>query len=70
MGYGTEDNVKEVELCATSAYYAYFGKAGALQTPSPFSFCGPIYTHIHIWNLGWHSHELTLQKKVIMYTIT
>lgn len=60
MGYGTEDNVKEVELCATSAYYAYFGKAGALQTPSPFSFCGPIYIHIYIYeilddtHMNWH----------------
>ena len=70
MWHGTEDNVKEVELCKTFPYYAYFSKAGALPPPTPFSFCGPIYTHIHIWNLGWHSHELTLQKKVIMYTIT
>ena len=48
MWYGTEDNVKEVELCKTFVYYAYFSEAGALESLSRLvSAC--LYIHIYIY---------------------
>ena len=59
MWYGTEDNVKEVELCKTFVYYAYFSKAGALQPLAPLVSAG-LYIHIYVYeilddnHMNWH----------------
>ena len=62
MWYGTEDNVKEVELCKTFVYYAYFSKAGALQPLAPLVSAG-LYIHIYEIlddnHMNWHCKKKT-----------